>query len=101
MIGEATRTRQENFTDKIGQEVKVGDTIAYGHALGRCAALRIGKVLKIELIDSSWAIQVQGIDDDGLGLRLCKPGALQFPDRVVKLTTPIPEEYAKILWGSS
>lgn len=33
--------------DKLGQEITVGAYIAYGHALGRCAGLRIGKVLGV------------------------------------------------------
>lgn len=36
------------FTDKLGHPITEGCLIAYGHALGRCAGLRIGKVLKIE-----------------------------------------------------
>lgn len=35
--------------DKIGQVIKIGDTIAYGHALGRCAALQLGRVLDIKV----------------------------------------------------
>ena len=34
--------------DKTGTEIKEGDFIVYGHALGRCAGLRIGKVLAIK-----------------------------------------------------
>ena len=47
MTDEATRMPQESFTDKIGQTVRVGDVIAYTHAEGRSATLRIGKVLGI------------------------------------------------------
>ena len=32
--------------DKIGREINVGDFIAYGRALGRCAGLSLGKVIK-------------------------------------------------------
>ena len=35
--------------DKIGQPINIGDTIAYGHALGRCAALQLGRVLDIRV----------------------------------------------------
>src|ERR1039458_3246500 len=36
-----------HLKDAIGQPISVGDLIAYGHALGRCAGVRIGKVLSI------------------------------------------------------
>lgn len=108
LIDESTRTPRESFTDKIGQEVRVGDRIAYGHALGRCAGLRIGKVLGIVQVRWSdmydrkvdWSIRVQGIEDHYSWTReprLCKPGTLQYPDRIVKITTPLPEAYAKLL----
>lgn len=35
------------FTDKAGVKVVPGDFIIYGHALGRCAGLRYGKVLAL------------------------------------------------------
>ncbi len=34
--------------DKSGREINIGDYIVYGLALGRCAALRFGKVLDIK-----------------------------------------------------
>lgn len=100
-------TPLESFVDKIGQEVRVGDTIAYGHALGRCAGLRIGKVKGIEKVRRAysrreeWAILVRGVDDDWSGrpsLSL-RPGTLQYPTRTLKITTPLPEPYAQILEG--
>lgn len=102
-----SREKADSFTDKMGQEVRVGDRIVYGSALGRCAALRFGKVLKIERLDLEyrldpvgWSIQVQGIDDSALHcypLALCKTtGNLQFPDRIVKVPT-LPPEYEALL----
>lgn len=43
----AVRHINDKPYDKLGREIKVGDIICYGHALGRCAALRVGKVLKV------------------------------------------------------
>ena len=37
--------------DILGREIKAGCIIVYGHALGRCAALKIGKVLKVKAED--------------------------------------------------
>jgi hypothetical protein len=64
--------------DKAGNEIRVGDLIIYGHALGRCAGLRYGKVMKITWKEerqydhstNKWRLemvphfQVQGVDDD-------------------------------------
>lgn len=97
------RTPQESFSDKIGQEVMVGDTIAYGHALGRCAALRIGKIKAIVKVkpywyEERWAITVQGVDDDGTVLQLTRRlGTLQFPERTLKITAPLPAAYEELL----
>jgi hypothetical protein len=93
--------------DKLGQEIKVGDYIAYGHALGRCAGLRIGKVLNIKYEESNdWSnskifkIKVWGIDDEwSYDPILCStPGTLNFPDRIVVLPIhQIPPDYVELL----
>ena len=78
--------------DKIGQPITIGSFIAYGHALGRCAGLRIGKVLDITEKKKSWsnelslAISVWGIDDDWScqEVKLCRTrGTLLFPERIL------------------
>lgn len=81
--------------DKTGAEIKEGDFIVYGHALGRCAGLRIGKVLAIKhhadkayTWSADWSISVIGVDDDwdSCAPRLCaSKGTLAFPDRIVVL----------------
>lgn len=41
-------SKQPPINDKVGNEIKPGCLIAYGHAAGRSAVLRIGKVLNVE-----------------------------------------------------
>lgn len=99
--------------DKIGQDITEGSIIAYGHALGRCAGLRIGKVLKIKVMGNGpwesnhyqprylYRITVLGIDDDWLHNKpkLCtNKGCLQFPSRVIVLdATKLSEKYIELL----
>lgn len=99
--------------DKLGHHITVGCYIVYGHALGRCAGLRIGKVLGIRQVEKppwggvgepthEWRIRVQGVDDDGLtasgGPKLCKPGTLQFPSRIVVIEAgDMPLSYLTLL----
>jgi hypothetical protein len=91
--------------DKLGRAFRAGDFIAYGHALGRCAGLRIGKVLAIRQAPTEtwrdvpllgWRITVVGVSDDwdDKPLELCKKGTLQFPNRCLKLDpTDVPKAY--------
>lgn len=100
-------------TDKLGQEIKVGHYIAYGHAMGRSAGLRIGRVHAIKHTpkermyhgDSGWRITVQGVDDDWNHRKpeLCKRmGTLLFPDRVIVLDVRhIPEQHLALLSDST
>lgn len=106
MRTDAVREDVDSFVDKLGRTVKVGDRIAYGHALDRCAGLRIGKVLRIQRGKDwrdreFWSIRVQGIDDEWSFKepRLCKLGTLGFPERIVKVTGLLPESYEALLDG--
>ncbi len=92
--------------DKIGQYLNVGDYIAYGHAMGRCAGIRIGKILKITYKgkmrdEDQWSICVIGIDDDWNMLEPClasHKGTLQFPDRIIRLDRiAVPDKYLNFL----
>lgn len=91
--------------DRLGVEVSPGCFIAYGHALGRCAGLRIGKVLAVKPADpysySKWRITVRGVDDDWSHVppKLCsRNGTLQFPERMVVLNGDnLPDIYLKLL----
>ena len=102
------------MVDKLGQEIKVGSYIVYGHALGRCAALRLGKVLRVEVLHETHRynsggdrITVQGIEDGyyqhwndttiepSLTSRV---GTLQFSDRTIVLDPAlIPAKIKKLL----
>lgn len=94
--------------DKIGQPLTVGDYVVYGHALGRCAGLRIGKILKIyEAVENysnkkSIHFTVMGVDDDHPTLwpaALCeRRGTLMFHDRIMKLSAEtVPQEIKNLL----
>ena len=96
--------------DKLGNEITVGCYIIYGHALGRCAALRIGKVLKITEHKKQYGegnenhFTVWGIEDergwkDNDEPTLCeKKGTLLFADRIIVLKEEmVPEKYLKLL----
>ena|ERR1700690_2048063 len=94
--------------DKSRKEIKVGDFIIYGHALGRCAGLRYGKVLAIkEVKDYADRIKnhftVQGVDDDWYPdtPKLAeRKGTLQFGDRILIVTEDqIPDKIFELLNG--
>lgn len=97
--------------DKAGRQINVGDYIAYGHALGRCAGLRIGKVLAIKYQEKEvgcgqykelrpdWRITVIGVSDDWdhNAPELCsRKGTLMFPNRIIVLDS-IPLIHRKLL----
>ena len=80
--------------DKIGQEIVSGSCIAYGHALGRCAGLRIGRVVSTPKQITNvynrreWRITVVGVSDDWDQEKpklLSKKSTIQFPKRVIVL----------------
>lgn len=95
--------------DKLGRAFKAGDFIAYGHALGRSAGLRIGKVLDIRRVGGLsygpdyavpkpvYRIAVVGADDDwdARELTLCKKGTLYYPERCLLLDS-VPPSYMKL-----
>ena len=99
----------EPVLDKIGQEIKVGSYIAYGHLLSRSAGLRIGKVLALTNKEDSYRrgtyhldIVVIGVDDDwiypGHGPKLNeRKGFLQYPNRIIVLNeSMVPESYKNL-----
>lgn len=97
--------------DKAGREITVGSFVAYAHALGRSAGLRIGRVLAIKapaegdrdahFYGGAWRITVIGVDDDWthrppeLNQR---KGVLQFPKRMLVLDQ-LPETHRVLLEG--
>jgi hypothetical protein len=101
-----------SLKDKLGKDIRVGSYIAYGHALGRCAAIKIGRVLKLtskpedpDYYSSPHRLTVVGIDDDLIWAdpekyppKLSKIGTLLYPDRVLVLSPSIiPPEYKSLL----
>ena len=95
------------FTDKVGQPIHVGDVIAYGHALGRCAGMRIGMVLKLAVVEPQFShesphrITVIGVNDDwerSPPKLLSKSSTLLYPNRTVVIPRErVPFEYLTIL----
>jgi hypothetical protein len=95
--------------DKIGQEITPGSIIVYGHALGRCAALKIGKVFAVARKVGEWnkrleyRITVVGVEENSwkssekLSIQTRK-GTLQFPDRCIVLSKDmVSEEFLNVL----
>src|ERR1039457_5588875 len=93
--------------DKIGQEITVGSYIVYGHALGRCAGLRFGKVLRIKYEktndwdhEPTFKVKVWGVNDEWTYEPvLCStPGTLNFPDRMLVVDSKlIPPDFLALL----
>ncbi len=95
--------------DKVGNEIKVGCFIVYGHALGRCAGLRIGKVLRINMREPPKFVANQDPDpsftvmsvNDMVGFPIGlmhKKGTLYFPSRIIVLEpNQVPEAYKALL----
>ena len=98
------------MVDKIGQVIQPGAYLAYGHALGRCAGIRIGKVINLEettrktwgdRMETIYRITVIGVSDDW-GFEkpsLCsRKGTLQHPNRTVVIAPElVPAAYKSLL----
>ena len=93
------------FTDKIGRQVNVGDTIIYACSLGRSAGLRWGRVLEVVLNNAYSPSHPTKLKTIGIDEWPHKPpelqgriGYLQFPSRVL-LQDPdeVPEEISQLL----
>lgn len=97
--------------DKAGRQIQPGDLIVYGHALGRCAALRYGIAIAVQWSKAEWVepkphLSVVGVDESGrwnsdkreYEAALCKRGTLQFGDRILKVTEDqMPPEFLALL----
>jgi hypothetical protein len=103
--------------DKLGEEIVAGCFIIYGHALGRCAGLRLGKVFKAEKVNVEYRgevyrIAVRGMDDDWFSFNEteeerqerrhfrepvklnAKVSTLQFPERMIVVPkSKIPKQF--------
>lgn len=82
--------------DKLGKRIEPGCIIVYGTLLGRCAALRVGKVVAVksvggnpnEWVNGNARITVHGIDDSWANEEPKlnnKKGTLQFSERCLVL----------------
>jgi hypothetical protein len=108
------------LTDKLGQELKPGNWIVYGHNLSRSAGLRVGMIIAVEMGESSFNgtptpwnrqdhITVWSIDDDSVEFHRFHPEAewakpkplkhkstLLFASRCLVIPTElVPESYRK------
>lgn len=93
--------------DKMGQPITVGCFIVYGTLLGRCAALKIGRVEKIRCVkswsyrDEQFRISVRSVDDSWSHKKpeqSAKVGTCMFPERMLVLPeTMIKSEYLELL----
>lgn len=94
--------------DKLGREIKVGSIVVYGHAMGRSAGLRIGKILSVIKKSKDhngrqqWSFNVIGVDDDFegfFGIKLNdRKGTLLFRDRIIVIDPEqLPTEYFQLL----
>ncbi len=100
-------SKEITFCDKLGQPILPGSIIAYGHALGRCAGIRIGKVTKVAQKEDEYyktlhcRITVRGVDDDWESRPpqlTTKKGTLMFPERIIVLDpTKIPDTHKELL----
>lgn len=90
--------------DFFGKEIKVGDWLVYGTLLGRCAAVKVGKVLSVDFIPKqNWRggdirIGVIGCEKNYKEVyTLGKKGTLQFSDRAIVVSEDmVPEEIKKL-----
>lgn len=94
------RQKVHNQIDKTQRsKIEVGSYVVYGHALGRCAGLKFGKIIKIDELEGAYRYFVVGVDDDWdfETPKLSKRGILQFENRIIVLPFEMLPEYAQKL----
>ena len=97
------------FIDKSGREVKAGDVIVYGHALGRCAGLQYARVLALTENpnpgpyfggEQPMKLRVIGVTTD-FGQKpelLSKASTVMFGERVLRVErNQVPADHLKLL----
>lgn len=98
--------------DKANQEIIPGKFIIYGHALGRCAGLRFGRVIEVKNPEPTgnqynpytYGIKIRGVDYEWRQTTepslLKRDSTLFFPDRIIVLhDNQVPEEVKKLyIW---
>lgn len=75
----------DKFQDKLGNDVSVGDFIAYGVRSGNSGDLKIGKVTCIRDTARGIAISVREAVNKMGGYRLGGVGTLIWPNRTLKI----------------
>jgi len=88
--------------DKCGREIHVGDYIVYGHAIGRSASLKFGKIIKITEKDACgkkvYTYRVAGISEDySFKTPSISIGTVLYEDRMIILPFDLLPDYAKEL----
>ena len=90
------------FNDILGNIVQVGDFVAYGVRSGNSGGMGVGKILEIKIghrvcqgarepyTITDYAIKVRGFEMQTYGAgkgfyRICRPGTLNTPSRIVRL----------------
>jgi hypothetical protein len=94
-----------SFKDKSGKFVKAGDFIVYGRALGRCAGLAYGIVLKVTESKPDWngktqpKLKIIGLDPSWEeNTRPQKASTLAFSDRVLVINAnQLPSKQRQLL----
>lgn len=91
---EDKRVEADLFTDRFGNEIRVGDFIVYGNSAGRGAKTAVGKVVTIYASPARWynskegdldyAMRVCSIQDDMHGSPNAKNVTLTRTQRVLK-----------------
>lgn len=86
--------QNEEVRDRLGQIIGIGSIIAYGHALGRCAGLQLGKVLAVKTIVipahyTTWEWAKVTYPEPTRRVELAEP----------KMTAPARREYRITVWG--
>jgi hypothetical protein len=107
MACRGNKTQVGSFEDALGSDVIVGDYIVYGYLVGRCAAVKFGKVLDIYKTTvqahngprDDYSIKVIGASRGwGKDFKLgSKCGHVRFPERVAKANRIIPPDLMDLL----
>jgi hypothetical protein len=90
--------------DFFGAAITPGCYIVYGTLLGRCAAIKTGKVLKVEFKEkygqAYWSIRVRSVERGWRrGYERCqRDGTIAYPERAIVVSDEmVPHDVLKLL----